>query len=166
MNTLQLDGIAAELGGRRVLAEATLSIRAGELLGVIGPNGAGKSSLLRVMAGLLPPAAGAVRLDGRALAEWPGPSRGREIACVFQDPMSSLNPRHRVGTIIAEPLRLLDCCQETDGGVALVIVSAEVPRRPHTRLTGDHATSKRPAVRTVQNEPAEACHLRGSRNIT
>jgi iron complex transport system ATP-binding protein len=84
VNALELQAVDARLGGRRVLAGATLAVRSGELLGVIGPNGAGKSSLLRVMAGLLEPAAGAVRLDGRALADWPMAQRGREIAWLAQ----------------------------------------------------------------------------------
>ena len=84
MNTLELHDVGVSLGGRSVLRGASLSLRAGELVGVIGPNGAGKSSLLRVMAGLLDPERGEVRLDGRALADWPADARGRELAWLAQ----------------------------------------------------------------------------------
>lgn len=61
--TLKAEGIAAERGGRPVLAGIGFSLEAGTALSVTGPNGAGKSTLLRVIAGLLPPAAGRITLD-------------------------------------------------------------------------------------------------------
>ena len=58
--------IAAERGGREVFSRLSLSVQAGELLAVTGPNGAGKSTLLRLLAGLLKPSAGEIRLEPEA----------------------------------------------------------------------------------------------------
>ncbi len=67
-------------------------------------SGCGKSTLARLMLGLLPPSGGSVRIDGRLLADMDRRDRARLIQPVFQDPMSSLNPRRRVGDIVALPL--------------------------------------------------------------
>jgi ABC-2 type transport system ATP-binding protein len=64
-------------GGREVLREATLSLGAGEILGLLGVNGAGKSTLLRLMAGVLAPDAGTVCLAGIDLREQPEATRRR-----------------------------------------------------------------------------------------
>jgi heme exporter protein A len=63
------EGLAAERGGRMVFAGLGFAVGAGEMLAVTGPNGSGKSTVLRVIAGLLAPAAGAVRLDPEPEAE-------------------------------------------------------------------------------------------------
>jgi iron complex transport system ATP-binding protein len=79
VSTLALEGVSVRLGGRAVLQELSCALAAGEMLGIIGPNGAGKSTLLRVMAGLLRPDAGQVRLQGRELQSWPAAERARRI---------------------------------------------------------------------------------------
>ncbi|MFT4262504.1 MAG: heme ABC transporter ATP-binding protein [Nocardioides sp.] len=67
---LRASGVSLSLGGHRVLHEVSLDVRPGELVALVGPNGAGKSTLLGVMAGDLPPDAGAVTLDDVDLAAW------------------------------------------------------------------------------------------------
>lgn len=62
---LSIERLAVELGGVRVLTDADLIVRRGELVGLIGPNGAGKTTLLRTVLGLLRPVAGRVLVDGR-----------------------------------------------------------------------------------------------------
>jgi peptide/nickel transport system ATP-binding protein len=91
---------------RRVVAVDDVSLRVapGEVLGVVGESGCGKSTLARILLGLLPPSAGSVRVDGRALAGMGRRERAALIQPVFQDPMSSLNPRRSVGASIALPL--------------------------------------------------------------
>ena len=76
--------ISVRLGGATILDSASLEARPGVLLGLLGPNGAGKSTLLRVMAGLLKPVAGEVRLDGTGLEELAAGERARRIAFMPQ----------------------------------------------------------------------------------
>jgi ABC-type cobalamin/Fe3+-siderophores transport system ATPase subunit len=73
---LELRDVAFGYGDRSVLEGVSLELRAGRVVGLLGPNGAGKSTLVRLAAGLLRPARGSVRLDGRDLASW----RRREVA--------------------------------------------------------------------------------------
>ena len=86
---LELRGVRAAYPGRPpdrpVLDHIDLRLEAGEVLALIGPNGAGKSSLLRVAAGVLPPAAGRVLLNGRDLAALATRERARHIAVVPQE---------------------------------------------------------------------------------
>jgi peptide/nickel transport system ATP-binding protein len=91
---------------RRVVAVDDISLRVsrGEAIGIVGESGCGKSTLARVLLGLLPASAGTVRIEGRTLAEMDRRARARLIQPVFQDPMSSLNPRRRVADIVALPL--------------------------------------------------------------
>jgi iron complex transport system ATP-binding protein len=69
-------------GGRDVLNGVSLALEPGQALALIGPNAAGKSTLVRALAGLLPAAAGEVRLLGRPLAEWSRPAIARRVALV------------------------------------------------------------------------------------
>ena len=66
MNVIELDRATVNLGGRSVLRDTSFTIGAGEFIGVLGPNGAGKTTLMRAILGLLPVAAGAIRVFGRA----------------------------------------------------------------------------------------------------
>ena len=89
-----------------------LDIRRGETLGVVGESGCGKSTLGRMAIGLLEPSSGDVFIDGKPLydrkahADYAAFRRdlAGKLQMIFQDPYSSLNPRMRVGTSVAEPL--------------------------------------------------------------
>lgn len=93
----------------QILKGLTFTIPKGAVVGIVGGSGSGKSTLGRALVRLLEPSGGAVRFDGTDITHLSDaalrPLR-RRFQMIFQDPMSSLNPRHRVGTIIAEPLRL------------------------------------------------------------
>jgi peptide/nickel transport system ATP-binding protein len=100
-------------GPRRVVRDVSFSLEAGETLGIVGESGSGKTMTALALMGLLPEGAvisGALRFEGRDLARLDEATmqklRGDRIAMIFQEPMTALNPLHRIGAQIAEPLRL------------------------------------------------------------
>ncbi len=92
-----------------ILKGLSFDIPRGEVMGIVGGSGSGKSTLGRALVRLLEPTGGTVLFDGQDIThlteEQLRPLR-RRFQMIFQDPMSSLNPRHRVGTIIGTPLAL------------------------------------------------------------
>jgi zinc/manganese transport system ATP-binding protein len=93
---LRLDKVALRLGGRPVLREVSLDLRAGEFVGLIGTNGAGKTTLLRVILGLLRPDSGSVEVLGRPLRRG-NPSVGYVPQKQQLDPDTPLRGRDLVG---------------------------------------------------------------------
>ena len=87
----------------------SLELRRGEVLGIVGESGSGKSTLARCMLKLIEPSSGTVRFDGQDLSGLGVRELRRlrlRMQMIFQDPASSLDPRMRVGRILAEPLRI------------------------------------------------------------
>lgn len=151
---LDLSGITVRFRGERrgffgprddftALDDVSLSVRPGTVMGLVGESGSGKSTIAKVIAALVHPAAGEMRLDGDVLPPMrrrrrDHPSR-RLVQMVFQDPYSSLNSRHRVLDILTEPLWLYGL--ERDGSkreriaramLALVgLDAAAADRYPH-----------------------------------
>ncbi|KUN15958.1 ABC transporter ATP-binding protein [Streptomyces corchorusii] len=101
---LEATGVRREFGrGKRAFAavdDVSVTVRRGETLGVVGESGSGKTTLGRMLVGLLEPTAGEIRYEGR-----PHTGVNPSVQMVFQDPVSSLNPRRSVGESIADPLR-------------------------------------------------------------
>jgi iron complex transport system ATP-binding protein len=83
MSALMCEGVRVSLGGSAVLNDVSLVLQPG-WTAIVGPNGVGKSTLLRVLAGLLPPAAGTVTLQGRPIADWPARERAQRLAWLAQ----------------------------------------------------------------------------------
>src|SRR6201997_2873071 len=87
----------------------SFDIKKGETFALVGESGSGKTTVARMMVGLLPPSSGEVVIDGVSMTS-PRQAQARKllrrrIQMVFQDPYASLNPRFRVDSIIAEPIR-------------------------------------------------------------
>lgn len=89
--------------------DVSFSIRKGEVLGLVGESGSGKTTVGRMVMGLIPPTAGRILIEEQDIADL-SPARmlpwRRRIQMVFQDPFASLNPRRRVGELIAEGMEI------------------------------------------------------------
>lgn len=126
---LTLGGISVEFPGVRTafwqkpkpyvaLKDISFDVRPGTVVGIVGESGSGKSTLAKTLTGLIKPVSGTMTLDNAPLPG--GKARSRHhpsrqlIQMVFQDPFSSLNSRHRIGAILAEPLWLYGLVTDKD----------------------------------------------------
>jgi oligopeptide/dipeptide ABC transporter ATP-binding protein len=92
----------------RAVDDVSLTVDAGETLGLVGESGSGKSTIGRAILGLKQPLSGRIAFEGKTFAEQNEDERAafpRRVQMVFQDPYSSLNPRMKIGRAIAEVLR-------------------------------------------------------------
>ncbi|WP_433258926.1 dipeptide ABC transporter ATP-binding protein [Streptosporangium sp. CA-135522] len=137
-----------------------LTIRPGETLGLVGESGSGKSTTLFEIMGLRRPETGTIRLFGRE----PSAGARRDVQIVFQDPMSSLDPRMTVGEIVAEPLRTLGLPRDGIGELLeqVGLKAEHASRFPHEFSGGQRqrigiarALSVRPGL-VVLDEPVSA----------
>jgi len=97
------------VGAVKAVDGVTFDVKPGETVGVVGESGCGKSTAGRTLLRLLEPTSGSVVFDGRDITTAGSKDLvllRREMQMIFQDPYSSLNPRHTVGTIIAAPFRI------------------------------------------------------------
>jgi len=127
------------------VSNVTFDVREGECLGIVGESGSGKTTLGSCMAGLLQPSAGRILFDGTVVNEpgWrPRVPRVRGVQIVFQDPVSSLNPRRKVGSVLAEILSVHKLAPRSDVGAAVsallrqVGLSPDLAERRPGRLSG------------------------------
>ena len=127
---------------RHALAGVSLAVAAGETLGIVGESGSGKSTLARILLGLDRATSGVVTFDGRPVA--PGRPHElrwfrRDMQIVFQDPLSSLDPRMTVTDIVAEPLVGLAVPGPRDARIVEVLSSVGID--PDTRHRYPHEFS-------------------------
>ncbi|WP_046495785.1 ABC transporter ATP-binding protein [Streptomyces odonnellii] len=105
MSELVFDDVSVRYGGRRggltAVDRVSLTVPAGQVVGLVGESGSGKSTLARAAVGLSPVTAGRVLLDGVDVRRLP---QRRPLQMVFQDPYSSLDPRMSVGESISEAM--------------------------------------------------------------
>ena len=95
----------------RAVSGVSLTVEAGRSLGVVGESGCGKSTLARLILALEAPTSGTIRLNGHDLFDVSKEelrALRRHVQIIFQDPYGSLDPRHKVARIVAEPVRALE----------------------------------------------------------
>ena len=101
--------IRRRVGLVRSVDDVSFDVTRGETLGIVGESGCGKTTTARMLTRLIEPTAGQIIFDGRDITHLRAgamrPLR-REVQMIFQDPYSSLNPRHTVGAIVGAPWRL------------------------------------------------------------
>ena len=112
MNFLEVKNLTISFGNKVVVNNVSFNLTAGKRLGVIGESGSGKTMIALAVIGLLPDTAtatGSIQLDGEELLalndQQMSAYRGNQLAMVFQEPLTALNPLMRVGKQIAQPLR-------------------------------------------------------------
>ncbi len=91
----------------RAVDDISFTVAPGQTLGLVGESGCGKTTTAKIVLGLEEPTGGSIRFEGQDLHALDGAGRRhyrKSVQAVFQDPFASLNPRMRVGAIIAEPL--------------------------------------------------------------
>ena len=107
-----------QTGAVRAVDGIDFEVRKGETLGVVGESGCGKSTMGRLITRLLEPTGGTVEFEGKDITHLGvggmRPLR-RDVQMIFQDPYSSLNPRHTIGTIVGAPFRLQGV--DPEGGI-------------------------------------------------
>jgi oligopeptide transport system ATP-binding protein len=137
---LQVDTLSKSFparGGKlRAVADASFTLQPGETLGLVGESGCGKSTLARLVLRLIEPDAGSVRLGGHdftAASAAETRRLRRRVQIVFQDALSSLNPRMTVAVNVAEPMRLQGIGTPDERRAAALALLALVGLRP------DHA---------------------------
>ena len=100
--------IDRQVGHVHAVDDVSFGLREGETLGIVGESGCGKTTLIRVLVRLIEATSGSIRFRGRDITKSGRkdlePIR-KEMQMVFQDPQASLNPRKRVGQILATPLK-------------------------------------------------------------
>jgi iron complex transport system ATP-binding protein len=84
VHAVELNDVRKSFGKTEIIRGCSLQVNQGERIAVIGPNGAGKSMLLKVLAGIVRPTAGQVRIDDRSLSQLPGRARSQQIAYLPQ----------------------------------------------------------------------------------
>jgi peptide/nickel transport system ATP-binding protein len=166
---LRVDGldvrfaVTTPVGRSTVHAVKDLSfqIRRGMTLGLVGESGSGKSTVAAALTGLVKPDAGTAVLDGDDVLGVRGRAEKalrRRIGLVFQDPFSSLNPRNRVGSAVAEPLRvhgLVTDKREREARVARLLELVGLPRSFALRYPHELSGGQRQRVSIARALAAE-----------
>lgn len=128
-------GVTLSRGGRKLLDDVSLELRAGEVLALLGPNGAGKSTLLGVLSGDLKPDAGSVEFRGRALGDWSLPELARRRSVLLQDnPIMFPFTVHQVVEMGRAPWRRTPLESDDNAAIAEAIAAADIGHLGNRRV--------------------------------
>jgi peptide/nickel transport system ATP-binding protein len=139
------------VGDIKAVDDVSLEIRRGETLGLVGESGCGKSTVGRAILRLYKPTAGRIRFDGEDITDRrEGDLRTlrRRMQIIFQDPFSSLNPRHSVGRIVGEPMRThrLGRGREIPGQVRELLRTVGLPADAGSRYPHEFSGGQRQRI--------------------
>ncbi|MCC5578324.1 ABC transporter ATP-binding protein [Microtetraspora sp. AC03309] len=171
MTLLTVDDLVVEhrTPGRpvvRAVAGASLSVAAGEVVGLVGESGCGKSTLARAVCGIGRPASGTIAFEGRPVKPLGLRRRDRALTgvqMVFQDPYASLNPRRRVGDQIADGLR---AAADTSTTPADLLDRVGLPREFATRYPHEFSGGQRQRIAIARALAARPSLLIGDEPIS
>jgi peptide/nickel transport system ATP-binding protein len=175
VKTFKLPRTSLTEPARRMTAvnRVSLQVDPREMVGIVGESGSGKSTLARIIVGLERADAGEIRVashDVRALSVRNEKPFRRDVQMVFQDPLTSLDPRMTIRRALLEPLRALDVEGDHDARIAEVLEAVHLPRGaagkyPHEfsggqlqRVVIARALALRPSL-LVADEPVSALDL-------
>ncbi|WP_289043386.1 oligopeptide/dipeptide ABC transporter ATP-binding protein [uncultured Aliiroseovarius sp.] len=116
-------------GSVKAVHPITLTVEHGDTLGIVGESGCGKSTLARMLVGLLNPTTGQIEIEGAALDNADPADFGKRIQYVFQDPISSLNPRKTIRQIMEAPLKRLHGMDKPERNKRIAEIFASVNLR-------------------------------------
>ncbi|MGC9542090.1 ATP-binding cassette domain-containing protein [Streptomyces sp. UG1] len=184
---LDISGLQVTFPGRglrrrphQALHGVSLSVSAGETLGLVGESGSGKTTIGRAVLGLVRPSGGRITFDGDDITHVTGARRralARDIQVVFQDPYSSLNPSLTIGDILGEPL-VVQGATRTDAGarIAALLDQVGLPANSVARLPREFSGGQRQRVAIARalaprprlivcDEPVSALDLSTQRRV-
>jgi peptide/nickel transport system ATP-binding protein len=154
---LRISNLSVVYGGRfrslavRAADQVSLHVEPGEVLGLVGESGSGKSTVAGAVTGLVKATGGQILVDGTDVARVRGRAAKalrRRIGVVFQDPLSSLNPRATVGDSVAEPILLHKVLRgpSVDNRVAELLESVQLSASLRTRYPHELSGGQRQRV--------------------